>query len=1366
MQKAFPRLACAVDRLLATSRAWTTTFLILAIVAAAIVVSTGVWAQTKKSQRAKREITLQARSSVKRADTRNLRERKLAGGKNRTGRMTLSPNDDVFVDPQPNVSRLLRANDFKGDLRNLPQTPAVKKDRPEREPPDIVPGVYGPPNQTPSVKPEPSSAIGIAPAAPAPTPLLTFGGLDFANWGAGRPPDTVGDVGPNYYIEAVNTSIGIFNKTGGPAVAAFTFDTFMSQGSFGNLCDTDNFGDPVVLYDSFEDRWIITDFAFQLDGSFNVVNPPGAYQCFAASKTGDPVAGGWNFYSLHITDFLNDYPKFGIWPDGLYMSANMFGFPSGGAFSGVRVWALNKAQMYAGTPTIQIVSFDVGGGEFTLLPSNARLQTGTPPAGSPNYYSVVGLFTNAVSVYKFHVDWNSISTSTFTGPSIVIAPASWISPPSTVPAQGGNNNDTLAIRLMMQNQYTNIGGVESLWTTHTIRNPTTAGVSAVRYYQTTVTGGTVAATTTQAATHAPDTTNRYMPSVAVDRAGNMALGYSASTAALFPAIRYAGRLSTDPVNTLPLTESSLIEGTGSQNTSTRWGDYSAMTLDPNGCTFWYANEYFITTGNNWQTRIGKFNFSPCTPVTSGTLQGTVTATAGGAPINGAIITFGSRTTTTNPSGFYSFPAIPSGTYPSETASKPGFNSSTTTNIVVSDGAITTRDFSLSAAPLASCFTDTTQADFQTGVPTNVDLTTSAGNVILFKPSLDQQNTTLGGFGVGITTTTWGGQTFTPAVTGSLTKADINLFCAGCTGTTPNLTLSVRATSGGLPTGADLASATITGFSNGGAASYFTVTFGSPPTLTAGTVYALVIRPVANPTAGGTYALTRSGGQFVGDDVYAGGTRVAGATSGTVWSSPTTGGITTDAGFRTYMDSGFTASGDQVSSLKDGNPAAGTFNHWSYISWNAVTPANTTVKFQVAASNNAFGPFNFVGPDGTAATFFTTINSSLFQFGSLRYLKYKAYLSTTNTAVTPTLNDVTVCYFNSASPTAADGAVTGVITDSNGGPIGGVAIQLNGTESRRTITDAGGRYRFDNVDTNGLYTVTPSRVNYSFSPQNRSFSMLGSQATASFTASANSGSNLSPLDSADYFVRQQYLDFLGREPDESGFAFWSGEVNSCGGDQACLERKRINVSAAFFLSIEFQQTGFEVYRMYKAAYGSLPGAPVPVRYGELMSDTPSIAQGVVVNQTGWQQTLENNKSTFAQQFVQRTRFASSYPATMTPAEFVDKLFANAGVTPSGSERADAINEFGSAATSSDATARGRALRRVAESPALAQQESNQAFVLMEYFGYLRRDPNSGPDSDFAGYNFWLNKLNTFGNYQDAEMVKAFLVSSEYRGRFLR
>jgi hypothetical protein len=257
----------------------------------------------------------------------------------------------------------------------------------------------------------------------------------------------------------------------------------------------------------------------------------------------------------------------------------------------------------------------------------------------------------------------------------------------------------------------------------------------------------------------------------------------------------------------------------------------------------------------------------------------------------------------------------------------------------------------------------------------------------------------------------------------------------------------------------------------------------------------------------------------------------------------------------------------------------------------------------------------------------------------------------------------------------------------------------------------------------------------------------------------------PIDDASNYVGQHYHDFLNREADADGRAFWTNQITSCGSDQACIEIKRINVSAAYFRSIEFQETGYLVYRIYKAAYGNLPGAPVPLSYGEFLPDTQRISEGVVVNAPDWQLRLESNKQAFLAGFVARQRFSNGYPAAMTPDSFIGALYANAGVMPSASERAAAVNEFAGATDSSDQSARARALRRVAENSALTQQETNKAFVLMQYFGYLRRSPNDAPDLNYSGYNFWLGKLNEFdGNFIRAEMVKAFIVSGEYRQRF--
>jgi len=253
--------------------------------------------------------------------------------------------------------------------------------------------------------------------------------------------------------------------------------------------------------------------------------------------------------------------------------------------------------------------------------------------------------------------------------------------------------------------------------------------------------------------------------------------------------------------------------------------------------------------------------------------------------------------------------------------------------------------------------------------------------------------------------------------------------------------------------------------------------------------------------------------------------------------------------------------------------------------------------------------------------------------------------------------------------------------------------------------------------------------------------------------------------SQFFVRQHYLDFFSRVPDFSGLAFWNNQIVECGLDKPCIDVRQINVSAAFFLSIEFQETGYLVYRFYKSGYGNISGTPVPVTFGEFLPDTQQIGQGVVVGVGNWQAQLEANKQAFALAFVTRSRFTTAFATTLSPAQFVDALFANSGVTPTASERNAAIAEFGVATNTTDNAARARALRLVADNTQLKNLELNKAFVLMQYFGYLRRNPNDAPDSNFDGYNFWLNKLNQFnGNFVNADMVKSFLVAGEYRQRF--
>ncbi|HLM58986.1 MAG TPA: S8 family serine peptidase [Pyrinomonadaceae bacterium] len=272
------------------------------------------------------------------------------------------------------------------------------------------------------------------------------------------------------------------------------------------------------------------------------------------------------------------------------------------------------------------------------------------------------------------------------------------------------------------------------------------------------------------------------------------------------------------------------------------------------------------------------------------------------------------------------------------------------------------------------------------------------------------------------------------------------------------------------------------------------------------------------------------------------------------------------------------------------------------------------------------------------------------------------------------------------------------------------------------------------------------------------------------STCNSFDNIS--DETRFHVRQQYIDFLSREPDASGLAHWTNVTDNCGDPDPLV--CRINVSAAFFLSIEFKDTGYLVERIYKASYGdavgtsTLGGTPhtlvVPViRFEEFLPDTQRISQGVVVLAPGWEAQLEANKTAFTQEFVQRQRFLNAFPSSMTPTAFVDQLNARAGNPLDAAERQSLINEL-----TNNNTPNGRAsvLRKVAEDATLEAAERNRAFVLMQYFGYLRRNPNSGQDTDYTGYDFWLGNLEKFGgNFVQAELVKAFIQSTEYRRRFV-
>ncbi len=306
------------------------------------------------------------------------------------------------------------------------------------------------------------------------------------------------------------------------------------------------------------------------------------------------------------------------------------------------------------------------------------------------------------------------------------------------------------------------------------------------------------------------------------------------------------------------------------------------------------------------------------------------------------------------------------------------------------------------------------------------------------------------------------------------------------------------------------------------------------------------------------------------------------------------------------------------------------------------------------------------------------------------------------------------------------------------------MRLLGATLSTAITDANGRYRFENIDAVHFCTVTPELANYHFSPASRSFSLVGRETNVVFTAAADEVPLTNAIDSNEYFVRQQYLDFLGREPDRQGLAYWSGRLNQCSDDADCLRQQRIDVSAAFFKSLEFRQTGSYIYRLYQGALGRR------MNYAEFAADRRRVVGGV---------NLDADKLAFAGEFVSRPEFVQKYQANMSAESFVDALLQTLRSATSvdlSSERADLITLYNSGGTLSES--RGRVVADMAENGAFAAAVLNPAFVQMEYFGYLRRDIDAG------GYAFWLNVLNDrdAGNYRG--MVCSFITSTEYQRRF--
>ena len=479
------------------------------------------------------------------------------------------------------------------------------------------------------------------PTPTMPGPLLTFDGVNSAASQCGcLPPDTDGDVGPNHYVEGINVVFKVFDKNGNTVAGPTTFNSLFAP-LVGTPCSGLNAGDPFVFYDHQADRWVISDFAFS-----TFPGPGPFFQCIAVSTSPDP-AGTYNLYALQHEpsqiSWLGDYPKFALWNDGgtqnaYFFTVNLFQGSPTVAFEGVRAYALDRASMIAGGPA-NAIGFTVPlagvGDSYSFLAANFR--TGDPPPTGRNEMVLAidspvsgGVSLTQVHARFFHVDFATPANSFFgSGPNHLpdaeITVNGFIDAfdnsfnTNLVPQLGTSQKlDTVGDRVFTPVVYQNRSGTESLWASHLNFLNYPNGPIAVRWYQFDVTGGNFPANAVQQQdwSNGNDGLWRWMPSIAVDQSGNTAIGYSTSNTTIFPSIRYAGRLESDPPGNLAQGEAIMTNGGGAETHPTgRWGDYTMTTVDPsNGMDFWHVNEYFtVTSSANWSTKIGKFNFGRPTP---------------------------------------------------------------------------------------------------------------------------------------------------------------------------------------------------------------------------------------------------------------------------------------------------------------------------------------------------------------------------------------------------------------------------------------------------------------------------------------------------------------------------------------------------------------------------------------------------------------------------------------------------------------------------------------------------------------------------------------------------------------------------------
>jgi uncharacterized repeat protein (TIGR01451 family) len=583
------------------------------------------------------------------------------------------------------------------------------------------------PRRLPSVDSGPDAVAQTWPGSiNMPAPIANFDGISLADQGANfSPPDTNGDIGydpttgKRYYFQWINIAYQAWDVTN-PAVPVvvvpLTSGNALWQAALpGTPCANTNNGDPIVLFDEQAQRWLISQFSLGLSftGPF--------HQCVAVSQTANP-AGGWYVYDYPYrdgTNYFNDYPHFGVWPDATYnaflMTIHEFNAASR-AYLGQSASAFDRAKLLHGDSTAPLVTFALGTSYGGMLPADLD---GPPPAnGTPGFFFMT-MPAGTLQVWEFKPDWttpaNSVfgvgagHTANYTLPVSAYTDACNISTCNFVPQAGTSRLlDTLGDRLMHRAAFRVLSGItQTVVLNHTVDVDGSGGSTrtGVRWYEAQRNPASGAWSVNQQSTYAPGSTDyRWMGSIATDRAGNIALGYSASSSTISPSIRYAGRLFTDTLSQLPQAEVTMTVSSGAQTGSSRWGDYSMMGVDPqDGCTFWYTQEYNgVTASLSWRTRIGSFKFAECPPVSTGALTGTVRNASNNNPIAAASVvainSFGATyNAATDGSGIYRLVTLPIGTY-TVTASASGYNASLINGVSIAAGVTTTQNFALTPLP--------------------------------------------------------------------------------------------------------------------------------------------------------------------------------------------------------------------------------------------------------------------------------------------------------------------------------------------------------------------------------------------------------------------------------------------------------------------------------------------------------------------------------------------------------------------------------------------------------------------------------------------------------------------------------------------